>query len=104
MPGAAFFVLFYMSHAPYLTFLTAGVLLLALRQLESSPPALGARSLAACLFSNVIFFLFFIPISSKSLAINVLNVYAGKYTRYAVAHRWQPDLSDLVDRKTLAPK
>ena len=50
------------------------------------------------------FFWFFVPIRSKSLAVNVLNVYAGKYTRFAIRNQWQPDLSDFINRDTLAPQ
>ena len=103
-PGAAFMLLFYMSHAPYLTYLTAAVVLLALKQLDSATPRLRTFLLASCLLSNVIFFWFFIPIRSKSLAVNVLSVYAGKYTRFAIQNQWQPDLSELVDRETLKPR
>lgn len=103
-PGAAFMLLFYMSHAPYVTYLTAALLLLALKQLDSTTPRLRTLLLVSCLVSNMAFFLFFVPIRSKSLAVNVLNVYAGKYTRYAIRNRWQPDLSDLIDRDTLMPK
>jgi hypothetical protein len=102
-PGAAFMLLFYMSHAPYVTYFTAAVLLLALKQLDSGPPRLAMLLLTACLASNLAFFLFFVPIRSKSLAVNILNVYAGKYTRYAIQNQWQPDLSDIINRDTLAP-
>lgn len=103
-PGAVFLLLFYMSDAPYITFLTAAVLLLALKQLDSAAPRLRTLLLVSCLISNIVFFLFFVPIRSKSLAVNVLNVYAGKYTRFAIRHQWQPDLSDLIDRNTLLPR
>jgi len=102
-PGAAFMLLFYMSHAPYVTFFTAAVVLLALKQLDSASLRLGTFLLATCLVFNTAFFLFFVPIRSRSLAINVLNVYAGKYTRFAIQYQWQPDLSDIINRDTLAP-
>ena len=103
-PGAAFMLLFYMSHAPYVTYFTAAVLLLALKQLDSATPRLRTLLLASCLVSNMAFFWFFVPIRSKSLAVNVLNVYAGKYTRFAIRNQWQPDLSDFINRDTLAPQ
>jgi len=103
-PGAAFMLLFYMSHAPYVTYRTAAILLLALKQLDSADRWLRTLLLASCLLSNILFFVFFIPIRSESLAVNVLNVYAGKYTRFAIRNQWQPDLSDLIDRETLRPK
>lgn len=104
VPGSAFMVLFYMADAPYLTFMTAAVLLLAMKQLDSVPPRLGTLLLASCLVFNMAFFWSFVPIRSKSLAVNVLNVYAGKYTRFALRNQWQPNLSDLVNRDTLTPK
>ena len=97
-------LLLYMSHAPYVTYFTAAVLLLALKQLDSATPRLQTSLLAACLVSNMAFFWFFVPIRSKSLAVNVLNVYAGKYTRFAIRNQWQPDLSDFINRDTLAPQ
>jgi 4-amino-4-deoxy-L-arabinose transferase-like glycosyltransferase len=102
-PGAAFMLLFYMSHAPYVTFFTAAVVLLALKQLDSATPRVGTFLLAACLVSNIAFFMFFVPIRSKSLAVNIINVYAGKYTSFAIQNQWQPDLSDIINRDTLAP-
>lgn len=80
------------------------MLLLSLKQLDSSAPVLRTLLLASCLVTNVGLFLFFIPIPSNSLAVNVLNVFVGKYTRYAIRNRWQPNLSDIIDRDTLAPK
>ena len=103
-PGAAFMLLFYMSHAPYVTYFTAAVVLLALKQLDTATPRIRAALLAASLVSNSVFFCFFVPIRSKSLAVNVLNVYAGKYTRFAIQHQWQPDLSEIINRETLAPQ
>ena len=103
-PGMAYLVLFYMSDAPYLNFMTAAVLLLALKQLDSSKPLLRTLLLTSCLVTNVAVFLLFSPVPSKSLAANVLNVFVGKYTRFAIRNRWQPNLSDVIDRDTLAPK
>jgi hypothetical protein len=102
-PGAAYLVLFFMADAPYLNFLTAAVLLLAMKQLDSAAPVLRTLLLASCLVTNVGIFLLFIPIPSSSVAVNALNVFVGKYTRYAVRNRWQPNLSDIIDRNTLAP-
>lgn len=103
-PGAAYLFLFYISDAPYLNFLTAAVLLLALKPLDRARPLFRTLLLAACLATNVGVFLLFAPIPSRSLAANVVNVFVGKYTRYAIRHQWQPNLSDLIDRDTLAPR
>jgi hypothetical protein len=101
-PGAAYLVLFFMAVAPYLNFLTAAVLLLAMKRLDSSPPVLRTLLLASCLVTNVGIFLLFTPIRSRSLAVNALNVYVGKYTSYGVRNRWQPSLSDILNRNTIA--
>jgi 4-amino-4-deoxy-L-arabinose transferase-like glycosyltransferase len=103
-PGAAYLVLFLMADAPYLNFLTAAVLLLAVKQLDSWGPVLRTLLLASCLVTNVGIFLLFIPIPSSSVAVNALNVFVGKYTSYAIRNRWQPNLSDIIDRNTLAPR
>lgn len=97
-------VLIYMGDALYLTYLTAAMLLLALKQLDSAAPRYRNLLATLCVAFNIGFFLFFVPIRSKSLAVNVFDLYAGKYTRFAIRHQWQPNLSDLIDRKTLQPR
>lgn len=84
VPGSLFFVLSFFGDATYLNFLMPAVLLLAV----SAP-----RLLTVTAVWNAAFFLLFTPIPSKKLPVNVLNIYAGKFTRCAVSRQWQPTLS-----------
>jgi 4-amino-4-deoxy-L-arabinose transferase-like glycosyltransferase len=86
LPASLFFTLVYISDAPYLDCITAAIVLLAL----SAP-----RRLALTAFFNAAIFLFFAPIPSQHLAINVWNCDVGKYTFFAIRHEWQPNLSDM---------
>lgn len=98
IPGAAFLLFCYMSDAPYLDFLTAPVLLLAMIELDKLEPARHLALLSSCVAWNLIFFMFFQPVFINSFPFAVIDIYAGKYTRYAVLHHWQPNLSSLEDR------
>jgi 4-amino-4-deoxy-L-arabinose transferase-like glycosyltransferase len=89
LPGSLFFTLGYMSNAPYLNFLSAALLLLAV----SAP-----RGMAVTALWNSVLFLTFSPISSQRLLVNVWNCYAVEYTRYAIDHQWEPNLSQLQQR------
>jgi hypothetical protein len=102
-PGACFLTLIYMSDAPYLNFLTAAVLLLAMTEMDMSGLRWGRLLLASCLVCNVAFYLFFSPLPGNSLGVNVLNLYSGKYTRYGVKNRWQPNLSEVYKGPFLSP-
>jgi 4-amino-4-deoxy-L-arabinose transferase-like glycosyltransferase len=93
-PGACFLALIYMSVAPYLNFLTAGLLLLAMTELDLRGGALGRLLLACCIAWNAAFYLQFRPLPGKSLTTDVINIYSGSYTRYAVRNRWQTTLSE----------
>jgi hypothetical protein len=86
LPGSLFFTLSYMSNAPYLNYLSAAVLLLAV----SAP-----RMMVVTAVWNTVLFLGFSPIPSKRLSINVWNCYAVEYTRYAIEHHWDPNLSQV---------
>jgi 4-amino-4-deoxy-L-arabinose transferase-like glycosyltransferase len=86
LPGSLFFTLSYMSCAPYLNFLSAAVLLLAV----SSP-----RMMAVTAVWNAVLFLSFSPIPSKRLLVNVWNCYVIQDTRYAINHQWWPNLSQV---------
>jgi len=94
VPGSLFFILSYISDAPYLDFLTAAVLLLAL----------GApRMMAVTALWNTIFFLGFSPIPSRRLSVNIWNCYAGHFTRYGIEHQWWPNLSTLQGTRSITP-
>jgi len=86
VPGSLFFTLSYISDAPYLNFLSAAILLLAV----SAP-----RLMALTALSNAIVFLGFVPIPSSRLPVNVWNCYIGHFTRYGVKDQWFPNLSAL---------
>lgn len=97
-PGAFFLILSHIGDAPYLNFLTAALLLLAMMELEHSHARRRAWALSLCIMWNLGFFLLFRPIRTRSLAIDVVNVFAGKYTASSIRNRWQPNLSSLHDR------
>jgi hypothetical protein len=94
VPGSLFFALCYMADAPYLNFLSAAVLLLAV----------GApRRMAVTALWNTVFFLGFSPIPSRFLAINTWNCDAGHFTRYGIQHQWWPNLSTLQGTRSITP-
>jgi 4-amino-4-deoxy-L-arabinose transferase-like glycosyltransferase len=94
LPGSLFFTLSYMSNAPYLVFLSAPVLLLAIN---------AARMMVVTAMWNAVLFLSFTPIPSERLLVNIWNCYAIEYTRYAIDHKWSPNLSN-VQQVTLRSK
>jgi 4-amino-4-deoxy-L-arabinose transferase-like glycosyltransferase len=87
LPGSLFFTLSYMSNAPYLNFLSAALVLLAV----SAP-----RMMAVTAVWNAVLFLSFSPIPSQRLIVNVWNCYTVEYTRYAIEHQWDPNLSQIA--------
>lgn len=89
VPGSLFFILSYIGPAPYLCFLSAAVLLLAV----SAP-----RMMAVTAVWNAVLFLCFIPIPSQRLIVNIWNCYTVEYTRYGIQHQWDPNLSDVQRR------
>lgn len=86
VPGSLFFILSYISDAPYLNFLTAAVLLLAVN---------APRRMLVVALCNAVLFLAFRPIPSNRLSVNMWNCYAGHFTRYGIQHQWWPNLSSL---------
>jgi hypothetical protein len=98
IPGASFLLLSYMSDAPYINFLTPAFLLLGMMELDRARPRWRNATLTLCIAWNLCFFLFFAPIRTRSVAIDAMNVFAGKYTYYGIKNRWQPNLSALHDR------
>jgi Dolichyl-phosphate-mannose-protein mannosyltransferase len=95
IPGALFLTLCYMSDAPYLDFLTAALLLLAMTQLRNSTRRRQTILLGSCAAWNMAFFLFFQPVLIRSLPFAVIDTYAGRYTRYGIVNHWQPRLGTL---------
>jgi 4-amino-4-deoxy-L-arabinose transferase-like glycosyltransferase len=86
VPGSLFFILSYIGVAPYLTYLSAAVLLLAV----SAP-----RMMIVTAVWNSVLFLSLSPIPSQRLIVNIWNCYAVEFTRYGIQHQWQPNLSEL---------
>jgi len=104
-PGVCFFLMIHMGDAPYLNFVTAALLLLAMKEMEiaATSPRWAYSLLAGCLTWNLLFFLGFKPLSGGALAVDAVNVYAGKYTRYGIDYQWQPRLSDLHEVSLVLP-
>jgi 4-amino-4-deoxy-L-arabinose transferase-like glycosyltransferase len=86
LPGSLFFVFSYISDAPYLTFLSAAILLLGLG---------SARMLVVTTIVNAAIFLFLSPVPSQKLLVNTWDIDIGKYTLYGIQHQWQPNLSQI---------
>jgi 4-amino-4-deoxy-L-arabinose transferase-like glycosyltransferase len=86
LPGSLFFVFSYISDAPYLTFLSAAILLLGIG---------STRLLTLTIAWNAAIFLLLTPMPSHNLLVNTWNVDIGKYTLYAIRHQWQPNLSQV---------
>lgn len=103
-PGAGFFMLVYMAPAPYLNFLTAALLLLAMLEMDVRGARWRYLALAGCLVWNVVFYLAFRPLPGNSLPVKVLDAYSGVYTHYGVSNQWQPNLSDLYKGRLLPPR
>ena len=86
LPGSLFFVFSYISDAPYLTFLSAAILLLAIG---------SSRILVVTIAWNAVIFLLITPMPSHNLLVNTWNIDIGKYTLYAIHHQWQLNLSQI---------
>jgi len=84
VPGSLFLIFSYIGDSPYLNFLSAAILLLAVG---------SSRMMAVTAVWNAALFLIFSPIPSTRFLANVLNCYVGKDTHYAIQHQWQPMLS-----------
>lgn len=96
VPGSLFFNLLYMADATYLNFLTAAIVLLALIVLDGKRQAVPL--LATCLAFNMLLFLFFVPLPSRKLPVEILDAYVGKYTLYGIRHQWWPNLGVLMSQ------
>ena len=91
LPGAVFFMLSHMGGPPYLNYMTAAVILIALA---------NTRMMTVTAVWNTALFLFYVPISSSGLTLNVLNAYVGRYTRVAIEHNWLPGLYAFKEEST----
>jgi hypothetical protein len=86
VPGSPFFLLMLITNAPYLNFLTAAILLLAV----SAP-----RMMLVTAVWNAIFFLGFGPIPSHNLAVNIVNSFVLRCTRGGIEQRFNATLSQM---------
>jgi hypothetical protein len=86
VPGSLFFVLMLITNAPYLNYLTAAILLLAV----SAP-----RMMLVTALWNAIVFLGFGPIPSHNLAVNIVNSFVLRCTRGGIEQRFNATLSQL---------
>ena len=98
VPGLLFFALYYMGPAPYLNFLTAAVVLLALNNAAKFKSEKVARVLfAGCFVWNLSVFLLFTPIPGASVLTQAVNVYVGSYTKYGIQNQQRANLSKVVN-------
>jgi len=86
VPGSLFFLFMLITNAPYLNFLTAAILLLAV----SAP-----RMMLVTAVWNAIFFLGFGPIPSHNLAVNIVNSFVLRCTRGGIEQRFNATLSQM---------
>ncbi|MGD0156491.1 MAG: glycosyltransferase family 39 protein [Terracidiphilus sp.] len=91
VPGSLFFILSLMVCAPYLDFLTAAILLLAV----SAPSAWAGRLLIVTAVWNSFVFLALGPIPSQRLSVNVVNGFVLRCTRGGIEQRYNTILSDM---------
>jgi 4-amino-4-deoxy-L-arabinose transferase-like glycosyltransferase len=86
VPGSLFFMLSLISNAPYLDFLSAAILLLAV----ASP-----RWMTVSAVWNSIVFLALAPISSQKPAVNVMNGFVLRCTRGGIEQRYNATFSQM---------
>ena len=90
-PASLFFLLVYISDAPYLNCILPALVLLALMGVEQKlRPFLRPALIVAMIVVNLSFYLFFRPLPSElqpRLAVLLVNKDLGMYTRYAVKNR-----------------
>lgn len=96
IPGGLYLFLCAMWDAPYLNFLTAAVLLLGLMELQKSSRHVQTILLGTCIVWNLGFFLMFRPVRARTIPAAMFDSYAGEYTRYGIANRWEPSLGSLL--------
>ena len=99
LPASVFFLLVYVSDAPYLNILVAAFLILAATN-TSVPEKRKVFLFAACAAINVIFFLGCRPIRFSNPELQTVEYLfeadLGKYTWYDLQHHYQPLLRDLL--------
>ena len=90
-PGSLFFVFVLISDAPYLNFLTAAILLLAI----SDPSVVKPKLMLTAALWNAFVFLILSPIPSHKFSVNVVNSFVLRTTRGAIRQRYSLTLSQM---------
>lgn len=96
LPGSLFFILVYIADATYLNYLSAGALLLSVLCIQHKRVAI--RALLVMLLWNSTVFLIGSPIISRHLAVEIVDCYCLKYTRFAIRHQWAPNLAEVISK------
>ena len=105
IPGFLFFAFFYFGEAGYLNYCTGGVVLLGFLHMKNLKPRLQAVASIMCIAFNIGFFTFYTPITSRSLFVDVVNMYAGRYTLFNLRYAIDVMLKDVVmDPSLVQPK
>ena len=99
LPGSIFFLLVYVSDAPYLDYLVAPFLILAATN-TSVPEKRKILLFAACAAVNLIFYLGCRPVTFSNPKLQtaeyLFEADLGKYTWYDVQHHYQPLARELL--------
>jgi 4-amino-4-deoxy-L-arabinose transferase-like glycosyltransferase len=100
LPGASFFLLFYIADAPYLNFLLGPLLLLCILGVSRKlPRSLATFALSTAIFVNAgVYFLlqpFTLPGKTNFVA-QIVTADIVKYTRYGIRHRFMKRLRYMV--------
>lgn len=99
LPGSIFFLLVYVSDAPYLDYLVAPFLVLAATN-ASIPDRKKVSLFVACAAVNLIFYLGCRPMTFRNPNLQnaeyLFEADLGKYTWYDVQHHYQPLARDLL--------
>jgi 4-amino-4-deoxy-L-arabinose transferase-like glycosyltransferase len=101
LPGLLFFTFVYFGEAGYLNCCTAGIVLLGFLHMKRLSPKVQAATAALCIAFNVGFFIFYTPTTSRSLAVNVVNMYSGRYTLFNLRYGIDVMLSQVSKDPTL---
>jgi hypothetical protein len=91
VPGSLFFIFSLISDAPYLNYLTAAILLLAV----SVPSKWTGRLLVVTALSNAFVFLALGPIPSQKLSVNIVNGFVLRCTRGGIEQRYNKTLTQM---------
>jgi 4-amino-4-deoxy-L-arabinose transferase-like glycosyltransferase len=96
VPGSLFFVFSLISNAPYLNYLTAAILLLAV----SAPSAWARRLMVVTALWNAFVFLALGPVPSQKLPVNIMNSFVLRCTRGGIEQRYNKILTQMQNLNT----